>query len=100
MTGFTSWEEIMYKADFGDIRRNARAVEILNELDNTFEKSASSSFSNRAEYKGAIRFVNIDAVTPDGILEPFISYNLAKLKENHVLIIQDHCCPIVLPLKA
>lgn len=89
MTGFTSWEEIMYKADFGDIRRNARAVEILNELDNTFEKSASSSFSNRAEYKGAIRFVNIDAVTPDAILEPFISYNLAKLKENHVLIIQD-----------
>ena len=84
-----SWEEILENANFGDIRRNARAVEILNNLENTFEKSASASFANPAEYKGATRFVNIDTVTPEAILEPFISYNLTNLEEDHVLIIQD-----------
>lgn len=84
-----SWEEIFDKANFGDIRRNARAIEILHNLDNTFEKSASASFANSAEYKGATRFVNIDTVTPESILEPFISYNLKNLKADHVLIIQD-----------
>jgi len=84
-----SWEEIFNKANFGDIRRNSRAVSILNNLENSFEKSASASFSNQAEYKGATRFVNISAVTPEAILEPFISYNLKNLKQNHVLILQD-----------
>ena len=84
-----SWEEILENANFGDIRRNARAVEILNNLENTFEKSDSASFANPAEYKGATRFVNIDTVTPEAILEPFISYNLTNLEADHVLIIQD-----------
>ena len=84
-----SWENIFNNADFGDIRRNTRVVKILNELENSFEKSANASFVNQADYKGAIRFVNVDVVTPENIIEPFIAHNLAKLKSNHVLIMQD-----------
>jgi hypothetical protein len=76
-------------AEFGDIRRNARAIEIAEKLDNSFEKSASASLPESADYKGALRFVKIEAVTPDSILSPFIDYNLENLDANHVLVIQD-----------
>lgn len=89
MTNSSSWEKIMSNAKFGDMRRNARAIEILNGLENSFEKSASASFANQAEYKGATRFVHIDTVTPDAILEPFINHNLSNIQEHHVLIMQD-----------
>ena len=89
MTDSISWEDIFSNANFGDIRRNARVVEILNTLENSFEKSANASFVNKADYKGATRFVNIDAVTPEKILEPFIEYNLKNLKTDHILVMQD-----------
>jgi hypothetical protein len=84
-----SWDELYSDTDFGDIRRNARAVKIAETIDNSYEESASASFTDSAGLKAASRFVNTPAVTPDKLLAKFIDWNFKKLKCKHALIVQD-----------
>jgi len=84
-----SWDEVYKDAEFGDVRRNARAIKIAEDIEDSYEKSASASFSDNAGLKAAFRFVNTPAVTPEKLLSKFIEWNFKGLKCAHALIIQD-----------
>jgi hypothetical protein len=84
-----SWDELYKDAEFGDIRRNARVVKIAETIENSYEDSASASFTDSAGLKAASRFVNTPAVTPDRLLSKFIEWNFKELKCKHALIVQD-----------
>ena len=86
---FPSWEEVFGDLDFGDIRRNARAVKIAESIEYSYENSASASFDSSAGLKAASRFMNTLSVTPEKLLSKFIDYNFKGLRCKHVLIIQD-----------
>ena len=84
-----SWEEIFSNTDFGDIRRNSRAIHLANTIDNKFSGSASSTLHDRASLKAASRFLKVDTVTPENLTESFIKANFNNLNCKHVLIVQD-----------
>jgi len=84
-----SWEEVFSSSDFGDIRRNARAVQLANEIEGKLTGSASSSLPDRGSLKATSRFLNVKTVTPDNLTEKFIESNFQTLGCKHVLIVQD-----------
>lgn len=84
-----TWEEVFNSSDFGDIRRNARAVRLANEIEGKLTASASSSLPDRGSLKATSRFLNVKTVTPESLTEKFIEFNFKDLKCNHVLIVQD-----------
>jgi len=84
-----SWDEVYKDAEFGDVRRNVRAVKIAETIENSYERSASASFEDNAGLKAAFRFVNTPSVTPEKLLGKFIEWNFKGLKCTHALIVQD-----------
>jgi len=84
-----SWEEVFNSSDFGDIRRNSRAVRLANEIEGKLTGSASRSLPDRGSLKAASRFLNVKAVTPEKLTEKFIESNFQALGCKHVLIVQD-----------
>ncbi|MCP4138428.1 MAG: IS4 family transposase, partial [bacterium] len=83
------WEKIFQNSDFGDERRNIRAMKIANTIENSFERSASAALPDHASLKAASLFVNSASITPHKIAEHFIRENMEAVTCNHVLIAED-----------
>lgn len=76
-------------SDFGDKRRNSRARKIASMVENSEGGSVSSILFDRADLKGALRFMNNSAVSPENILEGFIKENIENIQTSHVLLVED-----------
>ena len=83
------WKEIFMETDFGDKRRNKRAIKIANEIENSFERSASASMPDQAALKATSRFMSTEYIKPETIIDKFIENNYMNIRHEHVLIAQD-----------
>jgi len=78
------------KFEFGDTRINRRANLMINKMVNSCEMTTPQAFSSQADLKGAYRFFDNNAVTPEKILQPHSNETIERCKsQNFVAVLQD-----------
>lgn len=83
------WANIFENSNFGDKRRNARAIEIAQTVENTFTRSVNAAIPNPASLKATYRFMNSKSITPSNLLDGFMNENNKTITAKHVLLAED-----------
>lgn len=86
-----SWaEEEMQAADFGDVRLNRRASQVLDAMGNRPNLSIPAACGGRAEMHAAYRFFDNDKVTFEKVLKPHLEQTRLRMAtQAEVLVPQD-----------
>jgi hypothetical protein len=76
--------------DFGDVRLNKRACEVIDALGQKPHVSLSAALGGRAELEGCYRLFNNENVSPCKVLQPHVEATYKRVElEDYALVVQD-----------